>query len=113
MSLEENKALARRFYAAFNERDMESLDILLAPAFADRTAPPDQAAGTAGLKQSWAWFYTAFPDVQIQVEAMVAEDDRVMSYLTFGGTQPHREHSALRGHMMELLRIADGRIAEL
>ena len=113
MQLDENKALARRMYTAFNDRELDVLDDLLAPDFVDHTAQPGQASGPAGLKQTWTWFHTAFPDVQIFIEEMLAEGDKVVSYVTFHGTQPHREHTSLRGQMMEMIRIVDGKVAEL
>jgi predicted ester cyclase len=113
MSLEENKALARRMYAAFNDRDLDALDELLAADFVDRTATLDQAPGVTGFKKTWAWFHTAFPDVQIFVEDMIAEGEKVATYVTFRGIQPQREHTALRGRMIEIIRIVDGKVTEL
>ena len=113
MSLEDNKALVRRMYEAFNARELDALDTLLAPDFVDRTAGLGVAPGPAGLRQSWTWFHTAFPDVQVFIEDIIAEGDKVASYITFRGVQPHREHTALHGSMMELVRVVDGKIAEM
>jgi predicted ester cyclase len=113
MSLEDNKAVVRRMYEAFNEREPDALDTLLAPDFVDHTAGLGQAPGPEGLRQTWAWFHTAFPDVQVFIEEMIAEGDKVASYISFHGIQPHREHTALHGSMMEMVRIVDGKISEM
>ena len=52
MSVEENKANARRFYEeVFNQGNLAAIDELSAPNIVDHTAMPDQSPGTEGLKQ--------------------------------------------------------------
>ena len=49
MSLEENKAIFRRFIEAYNEHNLDLLDDLVAPNYVDPDYP--QLNGLEGLKQ--------------------------------------------------------------
>ena len=74
MSVEENKAIVRAWLAARNVHDVEA-------AVAHWTQ--DQQAD---LRSSFNSLTTAFPDVQINVEDMIGEGDKVVVQWTFHGT---------------------------
>lgn len=83
MSVEDNKALARRFREAMDRR--ESPDEYLAPACIAHFPgiPPldrEQVTGMIGA------FYSAFPDLRHTLEDQVAEGDKVVTRITLRGT---------------------------
>ncbi len=88
MSIAENKALARRSFEAFNQRDLSAADQIYAPSYVLHSpiAPPDLPIGAEGVRQQHAGYLAAFPDAQITVEDLIAEGDRVAVRVTVRGT---------------------------
>ena len=82
MSLEENKAIVRRFVKAYNERNLDLFDELLAPNYFDQTSK----VGPEGLKQLMNMAFKAFPDFHETIEDIIAEGDKVWARITFTGT---------------------------
>lgn len=74
----DNETLMRRFYAAFNARNLDALDDVMAADAVDYNPIPDQPAGLAGVKVALASFYDAFSDIQIEVEQILIAGDYVI-----------------------------------
>lgn len=119
MSMEENKALIRRFYdEVFNQKNLAALDELYAPDHIDHTLPAELSVGPQGTKQAIQLMLTGFPDLHVTIEDMVAEGDKVVTRFTTHGTQqgvlggipPTGRQVAIS--TIEITRIADGKIAE-
>ncbi|MGI8587445.1 MAG: ester cyclase [Chloroflexia bacterium] len=106
----ENKATVLRVYQAFHNRDLRSLDELLAPDFVDHTAGPEQAPGPEGIKQAWARMFAAYPALRITVEDLVAEGYKVASRVIFSGAGPDGTSEAT---MMEMAHVSGGKVVEL
>jgi C-1 hydroxylase len=119
MSLEQNKAIVRRFVDAYNHRNMDIFDDLVAADYYDYT---HQQKGRKELKQLFTLAFDAFPDWHEAIEDMIAEDDRVWVRVKATGT-----HSGDWNHfgakfpatgkklvmeMVFLWRIVDGKLAE-
>jgi steroid delta-isomerase-like uncharacterized protein len=86
MSQETNKALVRRvFEDAMNQRRLDLLDELIAPTYVNYDMPAP-APGPEGLRQVVSMFFTAFPDMQITLDDVIAEGDRVSTRGSFRGT---------------------------
>jgi predicted ester cyclase len=89
---EENKALVRRFYdEVWGKGNLGVADDVFAPDYARHdwrptTAPP----GPEGQKQIASAFRAAFPDLQFEVEIVIAEDDYVAARWTASGTHTGR-----------------------
>jgi len=86
MSMEENKALVRRFEeAVWNERNPSRVDEFFAPSHLFRAggSPP---LDRAGHRQMIAHFQEAFPDGRNTSEELLAEGDKVVQRWTFRGT---------------------------
>lgn len=83
---EANKALARRFYEAFNQRNMSALDAFVAQDFVDHNPFPGQAPGLKGLKDAMEIFRGGFPDIRITNEDFIAEGDKVVVRSVARGT---------------------------
>lgn len=109
MPAENNKTIAVRLYAAFNSRDIEVLNELLAPNFIDHTASPGQAPGRAGMQEVWSSLFESHPAIRATMRDMLAEDDTVATRVAFEGMSTPSGGAI----MLEIMRIADGHIAAL
>ena len=114
------KAVARRYYEAWNTRNLAIPDEIFAPSFRirDDGSPIPVVDGSDGVKQRIVEYCAAFPDLQIKVERMIAEGDTVVTTWTLTGTH-QREFLGVTasGNEIEvtgttLHRIENGVIAE-
>ena len=91
-----NTATFRRFHEATNSGDPErvakTIDELVAPDVLIRTPLPVQATGAEALKQVWAMLLQGLPDLQITVEDVLAEGDKIVV--------PEHGHRTHRGEYM-------------
>src|SRR5919204_2738693 len=122
MTTEQNKAAARRVYEAFNQAissgNMSLLDEVLAADGIDHNPAPGQAPGLAGVKQTFAQFRTAFPDLRLTVEDQTAEGDKVASRIVgrgthkgaFQGIPPTGKQVKQEG--IDIVRIAGEKVVE-
>jgi steroid delta-isomerase-like uncharacterized protein len=86
MTIEENKALIRRFVdEVFQRGSMEAVDQLVAVDFVPHTFP-----GTTdrdGLKSAMARVAEGPADAEFTIDDLIAEGDRVVARLTASATQ--------------------------
>ena len=87
MSLDQQKATARRFQDAFNARDLSIYDTICTPDVRLHIPGNPAPLGLAEGKQVVGLFAAAFPDCHDTVEEAVAEGDLVVGRGTFRGTQ--------------------------
>ena len=73
MSLEENKAIARRYFDAVNEQNVDALDEFIA---ADVVHHLFGISSLEGYKQTVSTFITAFPDLNFTIDDQIAEGTR-------------------------------------
>jgi steroid delta-isomerase-like uncharacterized protein len=86
MSTEDNKALVRRFHAEiWSQGNLTVVDELCAPNFIYHT-PSGPIQGLEGFKQYVTMYRTAFPDLYIPIDDMIAEADKVVTRWTARGT---------------------------
>lgn len=81
---EQNKAIVRRIFEAASRGNLEVADELVAASHVYHSDP--RLSGPDGQKQLVAMFRAGFPDLQLTVEAQVAEGDMVVSRVTARGT---------------------------
>ena len=118
MSIEENKALVRRFFAAWNEGKLDDCYALLAPEIVDHAVPPGFPPGLEGVKQSTALVRRAFPDGQFTIEDLIAEGEQVVARWTvraihsgdFFGIPPTGKQVAVAG--IDIVRLTHGKAVE-
>jgi predicted ester cyclase len=86
MSLQENKALVRRFVEEMqNQHDLAALDEFFSPDFVDHGGmanPPN----LEGAKSFFVMWFAAFPDQRFTIQRQLAEGDKVMTHKTFQAT---------------------------
>ena len=117
---EANKALVNRLFAeVLNQGNLEVIDELVAPEFVHHTAGAVDAKGPEGYKELIGMFRVAFPDLNVVIEDMIAEDDVITTRQTYTGTH--------KGNLMDIpptnvevvftgictFRIVDGKIAKV
>jgi steroid delta-isomerase-like uncharacterized protein len=87
MDSEDNKQLILEHYESFLQKhDAEAVRRHLAPDFRDHEMPPGTPPGPDGVLQFRAILHTAFPDLRIKIEDIIAEGDRVAVRATWTGT---------------------------
>jgi steroid delta-isomerase-like uncharacterized protein len=83
----DHKALVRRFYdEVVNRGNLALADELMAPDYAEHGSPEGETAGRAGFERFVGMVTGAFPDLQVSVEDLIAEGDKVVARLTVRGT---------------------------
>ena len=113
-----NVAAQEAFGEAINTGDFAAFDDLVAADCVDHDPAPGQQAGPEGYKQFFAQLRTAFPDLSVAVETLVADSDQVAFAYTLKGTHqgPFSGHEAtgkpidIRG--LQISRFADGKMVE-
>ncbi len=85
---EKNTAAVQRFYdEVMGKGNMKVIDELIADNYVEHYVPtPDTPKNKAGLAQMMSMFRTAFPDLQVTVEDIIAKGDKVWAYTTMRGT---------------------------
>jgi steroid delta-isomerase-like uncharacterized protein len=118
MSRETNIAAQERFAAAVNSGDFQVFNDVVAPHSVDHDPAPGQAPGPEGYRQFFTELRTAFPDLHISVEHMVADADNIAFAYTATGTHrgalmgfaPTGKRMKIRG--MQISKFADGKLVE-
>lgn len=119
MSVETNKAIARRFIQVWGDENLDVVDELAAPSLVVRYPTiPEVIEGSRAYRHVLAGFRSAFPDSALRVEEEIAEGEKVALRWTFSGTH--------KGSLMgipatgkrvtwtgiTIYRIVDGRVVE-
>ena len=117
MSTEDNKALVRQFYGK-SVHNPALLDELLAPTYVLHLPGSPPISGIEPAKQLMVAYTTAFPDLQLITEDLIAEGDKVAirniwhgtHQGTFQGLPPTGKHVTFTGS--DIFHCVDGKIAE-
>lgn len=118
MSVEQNKALVRRFLEELAKGNLNVIDELLSPDFADRGLLPGQGPTREDFKRAVTEILDAFSVIRFSIEEQIAEGDTVVT--------KYRERSIIRGAFVGLPptgteenfegiyihRLSDGKIIE-
>ena len=121
MSVEEIKALERRFVEEFNKGKAAAMDIideLFATDIVEHSGTGEETHGLKDYKQSTSDVYNAFPDIHFTLHDMVVEGDKAAVRFTFSGTHkgefmgipPTNKKVTMWGIYID--RIADGKFVE-
>ena len=116
-TLEEAKAVAEAYFAAFNNGDVAALDALLAPDYRHHGATVMEQDRDLHEQRLLA-YKAAFPDQHYEVEDVIANGDLAAARWVFTGTlqgpfagvQPAGQHVAVRG--VHIHRVECGKIVE-
>ena len=122
MSIEEHKALVRRYIeVVWNKKNSAALDGLLAPNYRRYVSATATPLTREGQRQRVTGFQTAFPDLHFTIEDLFAEGDRVVFRATLRGTHqgvfPFLQGIPPTGKqvmvsVLDVVRVEDGKFAE-
>ena len=112
-----NLRVVGRFYDAYNKKDEDILDEVIADDYVDHGHQPP-GRGVQGAKSDQREIAGAFEDARFDIDEMFAADDRVVVRWTlrathtgpFAGLPPTRKKVAVPG--ISLYRLRDGKITE-
>lgn len=118
-TLEANKELFRQYVEAYNSKDLDRLDELMAPEFARHSQAATEVNSLEEFKADFRQAAEAFPDAYMEFETIVAEGDKVAAYGTWSGTQEAAwgpfpgtgQRAELK--FFYLFRVEDGKLAEM
>jgi steroid delta-isomerase-like uncharacterized protein len=118
MSLEQNKALVRRFVDEVQcQHNLAALDELFSPDFVDHsgmTNPPT----LEGSHQFFSMMFAAFPDIRFTIRQQIAEGDKVLTHKTLHATQLGTfmgipaTGKVVAVDVMDIFTVAGGKITE-
>ena len=106
MSIEQNKAIVRRFIAAINEQDLDALDTVAAPELAQR------------WKEAIPQAYGHFAGHYAEITDLIAEGDKVVARLATSGRHAGEwmeipaTGKQWTNHGVFFCRLSDGKIVE-
>jgi len=109
MSIKENKALVRRIYELINRGELDAYFDCCAPGYVEHLTDRDMSLEQS--KEFEAKFFVEFPDINITINDMVAEGDRVAVLVTWRAVN---KDSGKKIEMTNanVFKIAKGRIVE-
>ena len=120
MSVEENKAIVRRYLEeVLNQGRLAAIDELVAPNFVLHDNPyPDDAPGPAGVRNACVHQSASFPDQHYTIEDIFGEGDRIAVRATYhfthsvevAGVPPTGRRIAVRD--LNLCRVVDRQLVE-
>ena len=116
-------ALAKTFYALFNERKLDDMTKLVAGDVTWSDTPTAQVfQGPTGFKAFVQGWLTAFPDARVEIQQQVASEDAVVTEFVARGTHqgplasPHGSipptGRKLDMRFCEVMRLANGKVTE-
>jgi len=117
MSTEHTIAAQQAFGDTVNSGALE-FDALVAADSVDHDPGPGQVPGPAGYKALFSELRTAFPDMHLEVEHLVADGDDVAFAYTLTGTHdgPFMGHPAtgraIKVRGLQISTILDGKLVE-
>jgi predicted ester cyclase len=119
VAVEANMAILRRaIEEIFNRGNLAVADDLIAPDYINRDATPGQVGGPAGIRFVATTYRTAFPDLHLAIEEMLAIGDTVVVRVRETGTHlgPFLGAAPTGRHVgwtwIGIYRVRDGRLVE-
>jgi steroid delta-isomerase-like uncharacterized protein len=115
---EDPKSLIRRLYDEVSAGNLAALDELLSDDVIEHEQFPGLEPNKEGVKQFFAMFRSAFPDLRMEPHEMLAEGDLVCARMTvtgthqgeFRGVPPTGKRIEMEG--IDIVRTRDGQAIE-
>lgn len=119
---DENKARFRQFIdELINKKNAGAIDDFVAEDYTEHNPPPAEfgvPSGREGLKIMMGMFFTAFPDLDVHIDELIAEGDTVVGRMTTSGTHkgdfmgiPATGKKATFTEM-HMIRLANGKMVD-
>lgn len=119
MSTEQNKSIVRRWIEeGWNKHNLAVIDQVYAPDYVQHEPAPETVNSSEALKQYVGAYLTAFPDLNLSIEDLIAEGDKVVWRFKstghqngpFMGLPPTGKTGNITG--IVIFRLEDSRIVE-
>ena len=119
MPTDDNKALVSRYFnAAWNQGNSAVIDDLFAATFHHHNPGVPNGGSREGFKLFNGAFRSAFPDLRLNQDDVIADEDKVVTRFTAQGTHqgelqgipPTGKQITLTG--IEIMRVSGGKIVE-
>ena len=119
MSTEDNKALVRRWWGAYNTGTID-FETFIHPLVANYAAPPPVRDGIANFKMIIDSTFASVPDQLWEIDKLIAEGDLVACHMTWSGThqgsvglfagiEPTGKHFSVKH--VHTFRISEGNVS--
>jgi steroid delta-isomerase-like uncharacterized protein len=119
MSNEQNEAIVRRTFDAFNSGDTSAADeMIAADAVAHDPAQPEEAHGPEGFTQTVELYRGAFSDLTFTIDEIFSDGELVCTRWSTAATHDGdlmgipASGNAITGTGISIDRVADGKVAE-
>lgn len=118
MSIEENKKAQEQFGEAVNSGKLENLRELVSQNVKDHDPAPNQGPGPQGYIDFFSMMRNAFPDMKVDVETMVATEDKIAFAYTLTGTHKgdfmgvSATGKNIKARGMQISRFENGKMVE-
>lgn len=118
MSADEVRAMMRHAYDLMSSGDLDGFLELAAPDFVDHNPDPGQGPGIEGVRESFARFLGAFPDLRMTPQEILVDDDKAIARTVMTGT--HRGElngipatgKSVRVEVIDIVRFENGKAKE-
>lgn len=116
---EQNKKWVKQFYSeVLNSGKVDLISSLVAENYQEHEPLPGYEPNREGLKQFFIMMRKAFPDLKNDVKFMVAEGNKVVSYITMTGTHKG-DYMGAAGtgkkfniQVIDIINVVDGKMTE-
>jgi steroid delta-isomerase-like uncharacterized protein len=118
-SKEKNKIFAQRFYdEVVNKHNVNMIDSFASNEYVEHQYDTHFDGNLKGVKKAFAHYFTAFPDMHVKVNFMMAENDLVVAQITTTGTntgpiygkQATNKKFEING--VDIIRFKQGKVVE-
>jgi steroid delta-isomerase-like uncharacterized protein len=119
LALSGNVEIIARFEPAFRAADVSTIDELCHPGLVDHNPAPGHEPTLAGFKQKVAFFKAMFPDLEEDLQDIVASGDTVATrWIVTGSLQQEfmgipAHGQAIKVEGMNFYRLKDGRVTDI
>lgn len=118
MSKQDNIKVLKKFGEAVSSGNLDELKELVAEDSVDHDPAPGQQAGPGGYIEFFGMMRKAFPDLNIAVEQLVADEDNVSFAYTITGTHigdfmgMPATGKKIKARGMQISKFKDGKMVE-
>jgi steroid delta-isomerase-like uncharacterized protein len=122
LALSDNIEIITRFEHAFRAGDqatLDEIDELSDPGLVNHNPAPDEEPSLAGFKQKVAGFNASFPDLEYDLQDIIASGDTVATRWVVTGSQQQElmgipaSGQTIRVEGMNFYRLKDGRVTDI
>ena len=119
LAVSDNIEIITRFEHAFRAADQATIDELCDPGLVDHNPAPDHEPTLAGFKQKVAFFLALFPDLEEDLQDIVASGDTVATRWALTGSLQQEfmgipaSGQIIRVEGMNFYRLKDGRVTDI